>query len=249
MQSFPLAVVAALDDEIRPLLARTTVDARIHIRPGRITRGTYGHTPLLLVRSGIGRRAMRGAVSHLLAGYRPGLVLHVGYCGGADPELAPGDLVIADSVVDAASGNAFACDAALLLRGQGIVRDRALRSRTGRLVTVDRVASSPHDKAFLATQHAAIGIDMESAELAAALAGAGVPFLVIRAVLDPLDDHLPDISDAIDEDGSANALALVTHLVRKPSEIARLPRIQYLASHARAAIAAFVDAWIGTEET
>jgi 5'-methylthioadenosine/S-adenosylhomocysteine nucleosidase len=248
MQNIPLAVVAALDDEIRPLLSKMTVDARIHVRPGRITKGQYRNNALLLVRSGIGRRAMRNVITHLLASFKPDLIIHTGYCGGADPVLTVGDLVIAESVVDAASGKIYPGDASLLARAHGILKAKNIRGRAGKLVTIDRVATSPHDKAFLATQHAAIGIDMESSELADALAQTDIPCIVVRAVLDPLDFHFPNISDVVEEDGSTDAMALIEHLVRKPGEIARLPKIQYLASQAREAIAAFLDAWIDTEE-
>jgi len=118
----------------------------------------------------------------------------------------------------------------------------------GGIVTVERVASSPHDKAFLATEHSSIGIDMESFELADALVEAGVPFVIARAVLDPLDYHLPSLGDAIDTDGSTDGLALVEHMIRKPADALKLPKLQYLASQAREAIAAFINAWMEEEE-
>lgn len=247
MQNISLAVVVALDDEIRPLLSKTTIDARMHVRPGCITKGKYRHKPLVLARSGIGRDAMRNVLSHLLASYRPEVIIHTGYCGGADPGLAPGDLLIAESVVDAANNKTYSANESLLARAENLLKSRSMRGCLGKLVTIDRVAASPHDKAFLATQHEAAGIDMESAALAEALEETSIPFIVVRSVLDPLDYHLPDVSDAIDEDGSTDAVALVEHLVKKPAHIARLPKIQYLASQARASIAAFLDAWIDTE--
>jgi adenosylhomocysteine nucleosidase len=119
-----------------------------------------------------------------------------------------------------------------------------MRSNSGDLVTVEKVTASPHDKAYLATQHSSIGIDMESSELAAACDEAEIPFVVVRAVLDPLDYHVPDIADAMDDDGSTDALALAEHLIKKPADFLKLPKLQYLASQARASITAFINAWM-----
>jgi len=244
MHKVPLAVIAALDDEIRNISSRMSVDSRIHVRPGLITKGTYGQRPLVLVRTGVGRQAMRSTISSLLANHRPELIIHTGYCGGAEPTLAPGDIVLADRVVDSRDGAVIECDEAIVARASKLLKDRSMRARVGSLVTVDEVASSPHDKAFLATQHGSIGIDMESSEFAIAAGQAGIPFLVARAVLDPLDYEVPDLCDAMDENGSTDGIALAEHLVKKPADVLKLPRLQYMAAQARGAIHAFIDAWL-----
>jgi len=244
MQKVPLAIIAALDDEIRIVRSKMSVDARIHIRPGLVTVGTYMHKPIMLVRSGVGRGAMRATMSHLLAGHRPEAVVHTGYCGAASPALAAGDLIVADAVVDSINHRRVPCDENLVARARKILKEKAMRGSFGDLVTVEETAASPHDKAYLATRHSSVGVDMESSELASACAGAGIPFVVVRAVLDPLDYHIPDIADAIDEDGSTDGLAIAEHLVKNPSDFFKLPKLQYLASQARASITAFIDAWM-----
>jgi adenosylhomocysteine nucleosidase len=248
MQKVPLAVISALDDEIRIIRSRMSVDARIHIRPGLVTKGTYLQRPIMLVRSGVGRDAMRTTMTHLFSNHRPEVVIHTGYCGAASPALAPGDLVIAEGIVDSSNQKRVPCDEALVAKAKKILRDKSMRGSAGDLVTVEQVASSPHEKAYLATQHSSIGVDMESSELAAACAESNIPFVVVRAVLDPLDYHIPNLADAIDEDGSTDGLALAEHLVKKPADFLKLPRLQYLASQARTSITAFIDAWLEEDE-
>ncbi len=249
MHNVPLAIVAALDDEIRNISSRMSVDSRIHVRPGLITKGTYGQRPLVLVRTGLGRDAMRGTISSFLANHRPEFLIHTGYCGGAEPTLAPGDIVVADRIVDSRDGGSIKCDETIVAQAHRVLKESAMRGRVGSLVTVDDVAASPHDKAFLATQHGSIGIDMESSEFASAVSRAGIPFLVARAVLDPLDYEVPDLGGAIDENGSTDGLALAEHLVKKPTDFLKLPRLQYMATQARASIHAFIDAWMREEAT
>ena len=247
MQAFPLAIVVALDDEIRIVQAKMDVDARVHVRPALFTVGTLGAKPIIVARSGIGIPAMEAAAAYLLDHYRPAFCLHVGYCGGSDPQDQPGDLLIASAVVDAQSSTRTAADAQRVLAAEEIARARGLRARAAAVVTVGEIVEEPHEKAFVGTQHEAAGIDMESAPFVAACNARGVPWLVVRAVLDPLDAALPDMGDAITEEGATDGFALAEHLLKKPKDLWELPRLQYYANQARQAIATFVEAWIERE--
>lgn len=236
--------MAALDDEVRVIRSKMSVDARIHIRPGLITKGTYAHRPLLLVRTGLGRHAMRSTVTAMLDSHAPDLVVHVGYCGGADPSLAAGDLVVADAVVDSRTKERIVLDEGLVASAHKALEARSLRRRIGSLVTVEAVAESPHEKAFLATEHASVAIDMESFDLARVCSERSVPYIIVRAVLDPLDYEFPDLQSAVDDEGKTDGVALASHLVRRPADILKLPRIEYFASQARNAITSFVEGWL-----
>lgn len=248
MPPVPLAIVAALDDEVRPIASKMEVDSRLHRRPALFTVGKLGRAFLVLVRSGVGPAAMADAAAFLIAQYRPAFCLHVGYCGGADPKDQAGDLIVADAVVDAASGERFPSDGELVGRGVRLCRERNIRARAGAVATVGKAIEAPHEKAFVGTQHGAIGIDMESAPLVAACRRGNVPHLVVRAVLDPLDVALPDLCDALAEDGTTDGMKLADHLIRRPKDLWELPRLQYYASQARSAIEVFVEAWIEQRE-
>ncbi len=249
MQRVPTAVVAALDDEIRVIRSKMSVDARIHVRPGLMTKGTYKQRPVLLVRTGVGRGAMRATIARMLESHAPELVIHTGYCGGAEPSLAPGDLVVADAVVDAKSKERIVTDPELVSKAKKLLDGRALRARIGALATVEDVAGSPHDKAFIATEHSSVAMDMESFDLARALSENSVPYLIVRSVLDPLDYELPNISGAIDAEGATDGLALAEHLIKKPSDMLKMPKLQFLATQARNSITAFIDAWLSEVES
>jgi adenosylhomocysteine nucleosidase len=244
MQTTPIAIIAALDDEIKKIKSEMEVDSRQHKKPAVFTKGVYRRKPILLVRSGIGRNAMGRAIARCLDEYNPELCLHIGYCGGADPKFEAGDLIIGERVVDSADGASFDADPELILKAEAACRGAELRCGVAGLVTVDDVISGPHEKAFLGTQHEAGGVDMESAVLARACAERGTPCLVVRAVLDPMDFMFPKLGDVVDENGVADPLALVGHLIKKPSDIVKLPKVQYLATQARIAMKHFIDAWL-----
>jgi adenosylhomocysteine nucleosidase len=198
----------------------------------------------VLVRSGLGRAAMEQAIGYLRERYRPEFVLHVGYCGGAEPTLQPGDMVVARPVIDSASGERFEPDDAAAARACGILKGEGVRFREAGIVTVDAVARQPFDKAFLGTQHGAVAIDMESSALASICQRLGTPYVVVRAVLDPLDYEFPDMEGAVDEAGKTDGMAIAGHLIRRPQDIIKLPRIEYFATQARQSMNCLVEGWL-----
>ncbi|HEY7801033.1 MAG TPA: hypothetical protein VIE40_00030 [Dehalococcoidia bacterium] len=117
-------------------------------------------------------------------------VLIAGVCGGLDPSLAPGTLILGRKIVAegrpelAPSGGLFAA-ARTALRGQRTPFVSSL------LLTVDRPLASGDAKRDAWNTYGAAGVDMESYELAEALDAAGVPWLALRSVLDPAGSVLP----------------------------------------------------------
>ncbi|RLE29294.1 hypothetical protein DRJ54_04890 [Candidatus Acetothermia bacterium] len=107
----------------------------------------------------------------------PAGVLVVGFCGATRAGLPPGTLVLASAV----DGTALP---------QGLVeraRERLPGAEVGTVVTVGAPAS-PAGKARLSPD--ALAVDMESVHLAAELSSRGIPFLILRCVLDALWEDL-----------------------------------------------------------
>lgn len=189
--SLPIAVVAALEDEIKSLRARLSGAQRLPL--AGLTSGTWRRLPLLLVRTGLGPAAAARTLRRVLIEFSPGFCLQVGYAGAARPDLQPGDLVMATTLIDAANGLSFAVAPQLVAQADLIRNRLELAGRPGPLVTVAQAALTPNDKADRAREHQALALDMESAVLAGACKNAAIPFLVVRAILDPLDFHLPEM--------------------------------------------------------
>jgi 4-hydroxy-3-methylbut-2-enyl diphosphate reductase len=133
-----------------------------------------------LVRTGMGPRRAGAAAARWVAG-QPAALAVAGVCGGLDPRLRPGDVVVAsevrgpDGVLVCPSGRPLV--AALAGRG--------LRAHLGPLVSVDHAVRGG-ERARLHAE-GAIAADMESAFLAAAAgltASHGPPLAVLRVVSD-----------------------------------------------------------------
>lgn len=240
------AIVAALDDEIRVIKSIMQQDLAIHVRPALLRVGTYKQNKISLLRTGIGRSATAKAFDLLFSNQSPALVVSTGYCGGADPKDQAGDLIIATAAIDSKTKSEIQIDVKLAEAAAKSCKIAGLRARLGKIVTVDDVVSAPHEKAFMGTEHGVIGIDMESFEVASKCRSAHVPFIIVRAVLDPLDIMLPNVGDAIDESGTTSISGLLNHVIKNPKDILALPRIEYLATQARLSITAFVDTWLAS---
>ena len=116
------------------------------------------------------------------------LVVSAGVCGGLDPALRAGDLVLPDAVLN---------DGGLRLPVTGSVAQRAtaagsVSARTGVMASVSRTVATPEAKAALRAATGAVAVDMESAAILEAAAVRGCSSLVVRAVSDDARETLPD---------------------------------------------------------
>jgi 4-hydroxy-3-methylbut-2-enyl diphosphate reductase len=133
-----------------------------------------GHDATLR-RTGMGPRRARAAAA-AAARTDADAVAIAGFCGGLDPALRPGDLVVATEL--RGPDGTVACPTATLVAGA--LRRRGLAVHEGPLASTSRLVRGAARAELRAT--GAIAVDMESAWLAAAAAGR--PLAVVRAVLD-----------------------------------------------------------------
>ena len=166
-------VLVALEQELRSV-ARAL---------GAPVRGDSVRGPVMALAIGPGGDA-RPALAH----HRPSVVVSCGFAGGLDPALSAGDLVLA-TAVRRPVGEAVAAPesprkvAALALQGSS-------RLVQGELVCSTTVAASAGEKRTLRGT-GAVAVDMESYPVAQAAREAGVPWLSLRAIVDPADSTLP----------------------------------------------------------
>jgi len=180
------------------------VAARLGARGGRV------------VRTGMGAVAARAAASRAAAIAAERVVI-AGVCGALDPELSPGDLVLASELL----GGDPDGDAPRLEDPEGVadaLRDRGLGAvHVGPILTTERILTGPAREE--AHAGGAIAVDLESAWLAAAAAGR--PLTVIRAVVDtPASELRASIATARHGIRAlrsiARAITVIDHLQKAP---------------------------------
>ena len=177
----------------------------------------------LLTVSGIGPRRAAIASQNLLEKGATGL-LSWGSAGGLSPNVSPGSLIL-PRVIIASDQSRYHVDEVW----HGSLCDRLkghVSLHTDPMAESTTVVSTPAEKAILFCRTGAVGVDMESAAVAATAQKRGIPFIVVRAVADGVDTTIPQSTlNAFDEFGRLNFLKLVQGFLRHPSELFALFRI------------------------
>lgn len=157
-------------------------------------------------------------------------LVSLGYAGGLDPRLQPGDLVVGNGyrygARPARAGDAAAGRGAALLRASG------LAVTEGAVLTVDEPLLTGRAKRRARQGSGALVVDMEGRWIADAAAARGVPLIGIRAVLDEADFSLPPFIATIIADGGRHER---THAIRALSQPAAARSFLPLALRSRRA--------------
>lgn len=196
---------------------------------------------------GIGRRRAMETARHAFD-LMPGaeLVIGTGVVGALASGLKPGDLVVADRILAKRADGEIAwqvasvADALLGEIGRSL-SVAGIKFSTGAILTTDRVLTVPEKRAANG-RDSALAVDMESSAIAVEAAARGIPFIVLRAVLDEVDDEVAGADAMADEHGRVKPLAATAYLVRNPGAVLKIPRMIRNLSLATTAIADALEA-------
>ena len=174
----------AMTGEVRRLIGQ----------PGLI--GRLGSCEVVLIRTGIGMAKASLASRAMLQSHEADLVISSGFaCALSSSGI--GDLLIGTKVACydqlSAGPNAMPerfCATEVTTTAVAFARANGFTALAGPLVTVPRVIWRAEEKRRLAAASGAIGLDMESAAIAACAAERRVPFAVLRTVSDRVDEDL-----------------------------------------------------------
>lgn len=158
-------------------------------------------------------------------------LISFGIAGGLDPKLAPGTVLLPETVYTD--------------RGETFVADEAWRGRlaaqipgaiSGAIYGGEAVVSRVADKRMLFGRTNAIAVDLESGPVARAAAEAGIPFVVLRSVADPAHRNLPHAATAgLNDKGRVAYGAVVGHMLRN---LHQFPALLFTAFETRRALTA-----------
>ena len=184
----------------------------------------------LLRLSGLGsHNARRAAVELVDSGVSA--LLSWGSAGGLDPVLTPGTLLLPKNVLNS-EGRRFEVTPAWRAKLHELM-SRQFEIHTGSLVQSLHPLTTAQQKQTLFARTGAVAVDTESAAIAEVAASRGLPFVAVRAVVDPATRDLPlSALAAVDSSGRLLVKHLVRGLLRRPGD---LPGILLLWSDMRLA--------------
>ena len=222
-------IVVALASEAGTLTSHTT-------QPGAITALPDGAALCL---SGMGPVAAQRAAEMLIDAGATALAVF-GVAGALSTHLRNGALFCPECVLDE-EGQTYYTDLEWRIRLQQRLAmpplgDGALLSVAAPLLTA--VAKTSAHQRF-----EALAVDMESAAVAAVAEKHGLPFVVLRAIVDECDDAIPaSLNGSVDAWGRPRPLKLMTALCRHPSLLGELPRLYSRMQRATQALRAAATA-------
>ncbi len=203
----------------------------------RTAGGRIGGEEIRIAHVGVGPAAASMNIRQLLTeGPSPRVIICAGFAGGLDARVRTGDLVVADN---------FSAPE-LRTRAQALTGEKPHRF-FGALVSRDSPVESAAAKAALARETGALAVDMETAAVAEACLGAGVPLLAVRAISDGAMTPLPvPFAEWFDLTRQRpRPWGLVKYLVRHPERVSPFARFVRGLAPARHALADFLSRFLG----
>ncbi len=168
--------------------------------------------------SGMGAQAARTAAKGLCQ-YGVTALVSFGVAGALDSNLKPGDLVLPDAIHN----------------GEQLPVATAWRNRLQQMLPADITAvngilansavplTGEKAKQHLAQATGACAVDMESGAIAEVAATVGIPFIAVRAIIDPLQFSPPEVLlSAVYPDGGVNPMLLLALLLKRSVHLGTL---------------------------
>jgi nucleoside phosphorylase len=201
---------------------------------------------VILIETGMGRRAIQRALDEVLRGSDPDLILSTGFAGSLDQGLGVGKVCLGDHFLTVHGRSPLKRQSAELTCPTGPALER-LGSEWGlarvRVATVEEVLAKQPLCEHLGG--ASTLVDMETYFTAMAAAKRGIPFLSIRSVSDGLSDVIEfDIAALTDQDGRVLVSRVIWSLLKSPRLLGSLIAAWKRSRHAASSLAAVLQAFL-----
>ncbi|HXV69045.1 MAG TPA: hypothetical protein VD738_08985 [Nitrospira sp.] len=190
-----IAIFAATSWELDAVRAALATGVEQRVDDARVWVCTVGPREYWLARTGMGLEKAGRVAARVLTHQPFSLAVSTGFaCALIAAEI--GTLLVGCEVV---SDDGVGTEPSRTIDVPGVERDAVLTlaaestppAHVGRFVSVARIVGRASEKQRFARATGAIGLDMESAALAVEAQRAHVPFVVVRAVSDRVDEDLP----------------------------------------------------------
>lgn len=220
----PIAIVAAMEDEIRPLQRHLDRPQKHLVGKQEIFAGELGRSRVVVVTTGDGANAATRGLTAVLESMEMRAIVVVGVAGALSPDLGKGSVVVCSQVRDEA-GHMFEMDSDLVIKAS-----RFEVAKMGMAISVDSIASNASQKRRLWQQYGSLPaqvVDLESAAYADLAARREIPCLVIRVVSDGHDESLPlDFNQFRNTDGGVDRAGVLREALRHPSLMPKLLKLR-----------------------
>jgi adenosylhomocysteine nucleosidase len=232
-------IVAAMNEELEPLLGRVRVERRSDMDGCGVVWGSLGSAPVVVARTGEGSAAASRGAASVLGNVSAGRMLVIGVSGGLSESLEHGTIIVGRSVTRVGGKPQLPDEewsvAALTLNG----------AQSAELITTTEILCTPSAKSDALARLNGDGpaaVDLETAAYAEVAASRNVPWLAVRAISDTADDTLPvDFNRFLDDEGRIDRGKVTWYAMRHPATVPGLLEMQRRVSLCAERLAEFAE--------
>ncbi|HBJ1652035.1 5'-methylthioadenosine/adenosylhomocysteine nucleosidase [Clostridium botulinum] len=196
-----IGIIAAMAEELEILLKDLNLEEKKEKANMVFHKGTINNKNVVAVVCGIGKVNSAVCTQILISEYNVDKVVNVGVAGGIGKDIYPGDIVVAENLVQhdmdtSAFGDKigqiprldtfdFKCNKDMVAAAKKSCEEISeLNSFTGRIVSGDQFVANLEKIQWLEKEFGAISCEMEGASIAQVCYLNSIPFVVIRSISD-----------------------------------------------------------------
>ncbi|NFG42667.1 5'-methylthioadenosine/adenosylhomocysteine nucleosidase [Clostridium botulinum] len=196
-----IGIIAAMAEELEILLKDLNLEEKKEKANMVFHKGTINNKNVVAVVCGIGKVNSAVCTQILISEYNVDKVVNVGVAGGIGKDIYPGDIVVAENLVQhdmdtSAFGDKigqiprldtfdFKCDKDMVAAAKKSCEEISeLNSFNGRIVSGDQFVANLEKIQWLEKEFGAISCEMEGASIAQVCYLNSIPFVVIRSISD-----------------------------------------------------------------
>jgi adenosylhomocysteine nucleosidase len=225
---FQILIASALREEVAPLdSAPWTPLPGAQVGRWPVRRWEIAGGEVVSVATGVGAAACSDALIAVDARLHFSAILSVGFAGALVPDLAVGDICVAETICAPGSASLRPHESSLetARTAAGAWSGRPWRFGVG--LTSETVLSNAEAKETAAKEHGAQWVDMESIVAARLASRFAIPWLAIRAISDTLSDDLSLGFEAMrSQNGRTPATRGLLAMLARPSRFAAAMRLR-----------------------
>lgn len=228
-----IGIIGAMELEVEELKRKMEVSRKVEKTSMEFLEGTLNGTPVVIVRSGIGKVNAALCAQILCDTFQVSHIINTGVAGSLKNEIDIGDIVIS---VDALHHDvdvrvfgyplgevpqigclAFPADKHLVELAVSSCKEvnPDIHVYEGRIVSGDQFVSDKQVKENIIKNFQGFCVEMEGASIAHAAYLNKVPFVIIRAISDKADDSAEMDYPTFEKAAAKHSAALVREMVRE----------------------------------
>lgn len=227
-----IGIIAAMNEELEILLKDMHVQSTEEKAKMTFNKGSLWGKEVIAVVCGVGKVNAAICTQILASEYKVDTVINVGVAGGIGKDIYPGDVVIANNLVEhdmdtTAFGDKhgqiprldtfdFKCDDELVkIALEACDEAKDIKTFLGRIVTGDQFVANIEKIQWLSSEFEAFACEMEGGSIAHTCYLNSIPFVVIRSISDNANNGAHMDFEKFVPIGVKNSTTILEKMIKK----------------------------------